>query len=111
MGPAGAPAALPVATTNLKYMYWSLAQQLAHHTVTGCNMCPGDLLGTGTISGPPPDESGNHYGSMLEITWRGSKPVALAEGVERKFIQDGDNVVMEGYCQGDGYRVGFGIVE
>jgi fumarylacetoacetase len=90
--------------SNLKYMYWSCEQQLAHHTVSGCNMRAGDLLGTGTISGPTPDS----YGSMLELTWRGSKPIKLPNGTERKFIQDNDTVVLTGFCQGDGYRIGFG---
>jgi fumarylacetoacetase len=92
--------------SNLKYMYWSCEQQLAHHTVSGCNMRPGDLLGTGTISGPTPDS----YGSMLELTWRGTKPIKLPNGTERKFMQDNDTVVLHGFCQGDGYRIGFGEV-
>lgn len=79
---------------------------LAHHTVTGCNMRTGDLCGTGTISGPTEDS----YGSLLELTWRGEKPIQLPNGETRKFLQDGDTVTMRGYCQGDGYRVGFGEV-
>lgn len=79
---------------------------LAHHTITGCNMRVGDLCGTGTISAP--DENG--YGSMLELTWRGEKPIQLSSGEERKFLQDGDTVTIKGYCQGDGYRIGFGEV-
>jgi fumarylacetoacetase len=92
--------------SNLKYLYWSSEQQLVHHTISGCNMRAGDLLGTGTISGPTPDS----YGSMLELSWRGTKPIKLPNGTERKFLQDGDTVVMRGHCQGDGYRVGFGEV-
>lgn len=92
-----------VTNSNFKYMYWTMKQQLAHHSVTGCPMQPGDLLGSGTISGPAPGS----YGSMLEIAWKGTKPVAIPGG-ERKFIQDGDEVIMTGYCQGAGYRVGFG---
>ena len=92
--------------SNMKYLYWSMEQMLAHHTVTGCNMRTGDLCGTGTISGPTEDS----YGSMLELTWRGEKPIALPNNETRKFLQDGDTVVMKGYCQGDGYRVGFGEV-
>ncbi len=92
--------------SNFKYMYWTVQQQLAHHTVTGCNINPGDLLGSGTISGP--DEGS--YGSMLELSWRGTKPMSLPSGEERKFIQDGDTVIMTGWCQGEGYRVGFGEV-
>jgi fumarylacetoacetase len=87
-------------------MYWSIRQQLAHHTVNGCNLQPGDLLASGTISGPTPDS----YGSLLELTWRGSKPLQLSETETRKFLQDGDIVTMTGWCQGDGYRIGFGEV-
>lgn len=93
-----------VTTTNFKYMYWSMQQQLVHHSVTGCNMQPGDLLGSGTISGPTPDS----YGSMLELSWRGTKPLKLSNGEERKFLNDGDEVIIEGYCKGDGYIIGFG---
>ncbi len=95
-----------VSNSNFKYMYWSMAQQLAHHTVNGCNMNVGDMCASGTISGPTPDS----YGSMLEISWRGSKPVSMPDGTERKFILDGDTVVMKAYCQKDGKRVGFGEV-
>ncbi|KYQ92618.1 fumarylacetoacetase [Tieghemostelium lacteum] len=93
-----------ITTTNLKYMYWTLTQQLAHHTVNGCNMRPGDLLGTGTISGPTPDS----FGSMLELSWKGEKTIPLVNGEERKFIQDGDTVVLSGQCKGNGFTVGFG---
>jgi len=82
-------------------MYWSLKQQLAHHTVNGCNTRPGDLCGTGTISGPTEDSRG----SLLEITWNGQNEV---DGIKRKFIEDGDEIVLTGYCQGEGYLVGFG---
>jgi fumarylacetoacetase len=95
-----------VCQSNYKYMYWNMNQQLAHHTVGGCNMRCGDVLASGTISGKTPDS----YGSMLEITWRGSKPVKLADGTERKFINDGDTVVMRGSCQRDGVHIGFGEV-
>jgi len=95
-----------ISRSNLKYMYWGLDQQLTHHTATGCNMRSGDLCGTGTISGPTPDS----YGSLLELAWRGEKPIALSNGATRKYLQDGDTVVMKGYCQGDGYRIGFGEV-
>ncbi len=95
-----------ISRSNMKYLYWSMEQMLAHHTVTGCNMRTGDLCGTGTISGPMEDS----YGSMLELTWRGEKPIALLNGETRKFLRDGDIVTMKGYCQGDGYRVGFGEV-
>ena len=90
--------------SNFKYMYWNMTQQLAHHTVNGCNMRVGDLLASGTISGPTPDS----YGSMLEISWRGSKPVKMNDGSERKFINDGDTVIMRGWCEKDGVRIGFG---
>lgn len=79
---------------------------LAHHTITGCNMRPGDLCGTGTISGPTEDS----YGSLLELTWRGEEPIQLSSGEARTFLQDGDTLTMRGYCQGDGYRIGFGEV-
>lgn len=95
-----------VCLSNVKYLYWSMAQQLAHHTVTGCNVRPGDLLASGTISGPEPE----NFGSMLEIAWRGTRPVKLPGGEERTFILDGDTVTMRGWCEGDGYRVGFGEV-
>jgi fumarylacetoacetase len=95
-----------IANSNYKYMYWNLAQQLAHHTITGCNMNAGDLIASGTISG----ETSDSYGSMLELAWKGTKPIQLSTGEERKFIQDGDDVIMTGYAQGDGYRVGFGNV-
>ena len=95
-----------ISESNYKYMYWNLAQQLAHHTITGCNMNPGDMFASGTISG---DEPGS-YGSMLELAWKGTKPIQLSNGEERKFIQDGDEVIMTGYAKGDGYRVGFGNV-
>lgn len=95
-----------ICTSNFKYMYWNMAQQLAHHTVNGCNVRCGDLMGSGTISGPTPDS----YGSMLELAWKGTKPLQLNDGSERKFIQDGDNVIMRGFSVKDGVRIGFGEV-
>jgi fumarylacetoacetase len=95
-----------ICRSNFRYLYWNMAQQLAHHTITGCNMRPGDLLASGTISGPTPDS----YGSMLELAWRGERPLTLPNGETRKFLADGDRVTMTGYCQGEGYRVGFGEV-
>ncbi|MCB0372963.1 MAG: fumarylacetoacetase [Muricauda sp.] len=92
--------------SNFKYMYWNMAQQLAHHTVNGCNINVGDMMASGTISGK--DE--NAYGSMLELAWMGTKPVQLKDGSERKFILDGDTVTMRGYAEKDGKRVGFGKV-
>ncbi|CAG8494112.1 3068_t:CDS:2 [Paraglomus brasilianum] len=93
-----------VTRSNLKYMYWSFKQQIAHHTVGGCNMRPGDLCGTGTISGP----SEGSRGSLLELTWNGQNEIDYDNGIKRKFIEDGDEVVLTGYCQGEGYIVGFG---
>jgi fumarylacetoacetase len=95
-----------IVRSNLKYMYWAMAQQLTHHSVNGCNLRPGDLIGTGTISGPV-EES---FGSMLELCWAGTKEIKLNGGaIVRKFLQDGDKVVMRGVCQApDGSRVGFG---
>ncbi|MFI5144207.1 MAG: fumarylacetoacetase [Ignavibacteria bacterium] len=95
-----------ISGSNFKYMYWNILQQLAHHTITGCNMNTGDLLASGTISGPAPDS----YGSLLELAWKGEKPIKLPSGEERKFLQDGDSLIISGYCKGDGYRVGFGEV-
>lgn len=95
-----------ISSTNFKGMYWTIAQQLAHQTVNGTNINPGDLYASGTVSGPTPDS----YGSLLELTWKGTKPITLPNGEERKFLQDGDTITMKGWCQGDGYRVGFGDV-
>ncbi|SAL52774.1 fumarylacetoacetase [Caballeronia humi] len=102
--PEGASKATRISRTNFKLMYWSMAQQLAHHTVAGCNTRVGDLMGSGTISGPTPDSCG----SLLESTWNGQRPLALDEGGERGFIEDGDELTLAGWCQGDGYRIGFG---
>ena len=95
-----------IGRSNFRNLYWSMAQQLAHHTITGCNTRSGDLMASGTISGTTPQS----YGSMLELTWRGTKPISLSNGESRHFLEDGDCVTMLGYCQGDGYRVGFGEV-
>lgn len=96
-----------VCKSNFKYMYWNMNQQLAHHTVNGCNINDGDMLASGTISGPTPDS----YGSMLELSWKGTKPLTLADGSERKFINDNDTVIMRGHCEKEGVRVGFGEVK
>jgi fumarylacetoacetase len=93
-----------ISRSSAKYLYWNVCQQLAHHAVNGCNLRPGDLLASGTISGPAPDS----YGSMLELAWKGTKPIALPNGEKRVFLQDGDRVTLTGWCQGEGYRVGFG---
>ncbi len=96
----------PITRTNFKYLYWSIAQQLAHHTVGGCNLQPGDLLASGTISGPTEDSRG----CMLELTWRGANPIKLPNGETRKWLEDGDALTITGWAEGDGYRVGFGEV-
>ncbi len=95
-----------VSKSNFKYMYWTMAQQLAHHTINGCIVNSGDMMGSGTISGPTPDS----YGSMLELSWQGTKPVPLNDGETRKFIEDNDTVILTGYCQKNGVHVGFGEV-
>ena len=95
-----------VSTSNFKYMYWNMAQQLAHHTVNGCNVNVGDMMASGTISGKSPDS----FGSMLELSWAGKNPVPLNDGSERTFLQDGDTVTMKGHCEKEGIRVGFGEV-
>ncbi len=102
--PQGANQDSVVCCSNYKYMYWTMEQQLAHHTVNGCNMNIGDMLASGTISGP--DEGS--FGSMMEITWRGTKPVKMSDGTERKFINDGDTVIIRGYAERNGIRIGFG---
>ena len=104
--PENADEATVVCETNFKYMYWSMAQQLTHHTITGCKVEVGDMMGSGTISGPTPES----YGSMLEIAWNATKPVSLKDGETRSFIEDGDTVIMKGYSEKDGIRVGFGEV-
>jgi fumarylacetoacetase len=93
-----------VCRSNFKYMYWNMCQQLAHHTVNGCNVNAGDIMASGTISGPTPDS----YGSMLELAWKGTKPVILKNGEKRVFLNDYDTVIMRAWCEKDGIRVGFG---
>src|SRR6266702_2278844 len=95
-----------ITRTNFESLYWSISQQFAHHAVGGCNLQPGDLLASGTISGAT-DES---HGCMLELTWRGAHPLKLPNGETRKWLEDGDTLAITGWCQGDGYRVGFGEV-
>ena len=95
-----------ITRTNFQNLYWSIAQQLAHHAVTGCNLEPGDLLASGTISGAAEESRG----CMLELTWRGANPLKLPNSETRKWLEDGDTLSITGYCQGDGYRVGFGEV-
>lgn len=95
-----------ICKSNFKYMYWTMSQQLAHHTINGCQVNSGDMMGSGTISGPTPDS----YGSMLELSWGGKNPLKMKDGSERKFIADNDTVIMRGYCQNDTTRIGFGEV-
>lgn len=105
--PAAAKVASTICRTNFQTMYWSAAQQLAHHTVSGCNLRVGDLMGSGTVSGSEHDT----FGSLLELSWNGQRPLTLADGsTQRSFLQDGDQVIMRGWCQGQGYRIGFGAV-
>ncbi len=104
---AGTSQPVRISTTNSKLMYWSSVQQLVHQASNGCAINVGDLLGSGTISGPDKHQRG----SMLEISWNGSEPVAMPDGSKRAFLEDGDSLVMRGWCQGDGYRVGFGAVQ
>lgn len=93
-----------ISETNFSRLYWSMAQQLAHQTVTGCNVRTGDMIASGTISGPTPDS----LGSLLEIAWKGERPITLRNGDQRASLQDDDILTITGYCQGDGFRVGFG---
>ncbi|MBL4739688.1 MAG: fumarylacetoacetase [Sneathiella sp.] len=102
--PEAAAKATTICKTNFKYMYWSSPQQLAHHAACGCAMRSGDLLGSGTISGQDKDS----LGSFLELSWNGQNPMTLDGGESRTFIEDGDTISMTGWCQGDGYRIGFG---
>jgi fumarylacetoacetase len=95
-----------ISNTNFKHMYWSMMQQLTHHTIAGCNVRVGDLMGSGTISGPEKDSRG----SLLELTWNTTEPLTLVNGEQRGFLEDGDTLIMRGHCQKDGLRIGFGEV-
>jgi fumarylacetoacetase len=95
-----------VCKSNYKYMYWNMNQQLAHHTINGCDIRVGDCYGSGTISGPEEGE----FGSMLELSWKGTKTIPMKDGSERKFINDNDTVIMRGYAEKEGVRIGFGEV-
>ncbi len=95
-----------ISKSNFKYMYWTMSQQLAHHTINGCQVNAGDMMGSGTISGPTPES----FGSMLELTWGGKNPITLQDGTERKFIADNDTVIMRGFCKQNDLRIGFGEV-
>lgn len=98
--------AYTISRTNFKYMYWNIAQQIAHHTINGCNLKIGDILASGTISGQEP----NSYGSMLELSLGGKQPISLDSGIQRAFLEDGDTLIIKGFCQKDGVRLGFGEV-
>ena len=93
-----------ISSSNYNYLYWNMNQQIAHHTVTGCNLRTGDLLASGTISGPGKD----NRGSMLELSWLWTETIKLSNGDERKSLEDGDTITLRGWCQGNGYRIGFG---
>jgi fumarylacetoacetase len=93
-----------VCQSNFKYMYWNIFQQLAHHTINGCNINVGDMYASGTLSGPEPHQ----YGSMLELSWRGTKPLTMPDGSQRKFINDNDTVILRAFAEKDGVRIGFG---
>jgi fumarylacetoacetase len=93
-----------ICRSNFKYMYWNMCQQLAHHTVNGCNLNVGDVMASGTISGPEPHE----FGSMLELAWKGTKPIVLEDGSERVFLKDNDTCIMRGFAHKDGITIGFG---
>ena len=95
-----------VSNSNFKYLYWSMCQQLAHHTSNGCRVNSGDMMGSGTISGSTPDS----FGSMLELTWGGKNPIKLNDGTERKFINDNDTVTITGFCKNNEVQIGFGEV-
>ncbi|KAK3152410.1 hypothetical protein QOZ80_2BG0158520 [Eleusine coracana subsp. coracana] len=101
--PKGQNDASVVAKTNFKNLYWTVTQQLAHHTVNGCNMSPGDIFATGTLSGPEPES----LGCLLELTWNGQKEIQVGNST-RKFLEDGDEVILTGCCKGEGYSIGFG---
>ena len=95
-----------ICTSNFKNMYWTVAQQIAHHTVNGCNLNVGDVMASGTISGKEPDS----FGSLLELSWGGKNPIVLPDGSTRTFLEDGDTIIIKGYAEKDGIRVDFGEV-
>ena len=94
-----------ICKSNSRHLYWSMAQQLTHHTITGCNVKAGDLMASGTISG----KQEGSFGSLLELSWGGQKPLSLTDGQTRTFLEDGDDVIMKAWAQGSGYRIGFGL--
>lgn len=93
-----------ISKSNFKYMYWTMKQQLAHHSITGCNLQTGDLIGSGTISGQTPES----FGSLLELCWKGTKPLKLSNDQTRTFIQDNDTIILSGYCEKENLKIGFG---
>jgi fumarylacetoacetase len=95
-----------ICRSNFRHMYWTISQQVAHHTVNGCNLRPGDLLASGTLSGPTPDS----LGSMLELAWKGERPLTLPGGERRASLQDGDRLTITGWCDAADHRIGFGEV-
>ena len=104
--PGDADEATTITRTNFRHLYWTMAQQLAHHASGGCNLRPGDLLASGTVSGPEKTSRG----CLLELTWRGAEPLELPGGARRTQLEDGDRLSITGWAQGDGHRVGFGEV-
>jgi fumarylacetoacetase len=102
--PTGSEKWVQLCESNMTHLYYSVPQTIAHHSITGCNMATGDLLGTGTISAP--EKSG--FGSMLELCWKGTQVIDIGDGQERKFLKDGDEVNLEGVCKGAGFTIGFG---
>ncbi|GKW52043.1 fumarylacetoacetase [Pseudoalteromonas sp. NCCP-2140] len=105
---AAGEAPTQVSKSSFKHSYWTVAQMVTHHTVNGCNFQPGDMLGSGTQSGPEHEEAG----SLLELSRGGKEKITLANGEQRTFLEDGDNVIMRGWCEKDGFaRIGFGSVE
>jgi fumarylacetoacetase len=95
-----------ICNSNFKNMYWTVAQQIAHHTVNGCNLNVGDVLASGTISGKDPDS----FGSLLELSWGGKNPITLPDGSTRTFLEDGDTIIIKGFAEKNGVRVDFGEV-
>jgi fumarylacetoacetase len=102
--PENSTSAFTICNSNSKYLYWNVNQQLAHHTVNGCNVQVGDICASGTISGPSPES----FGSLLELTWNGQKPLQLGERIQRRFVEDGDTIIMKGFAKRNGVRIGFG---
>ncbi len=96
-----------ISKSNYKYMYWNMNQQLAHHTINGCNINAGDIMASGTISGNNPEA----FGSMLELSWKGTKPLKMPDGSERKFVNNNDTIIMKAHCKSEHYRIGFGQVQ